>query len=184
MGFCIFLKSFKIWLMNLNYDLHRVSECAVNKFLKLEGMVQGLIKGSVTLRGKEDLIGVISVSHEISRAIDPTTGNFTGKITHKPLVLVKLIDLSTPRLYQALVSAETIKTFNLAFYMTAASGQEVQQFTINLTNAQISSINQVKQNSNSTPDLMKFAEYEEVYFRYQTIQWSWTNGPSATHNWV
>jgi len=95
-----------------------------------------------------------------------------------------LIDLSTPRLYQALVSAETIKTFNLAFYMTAASGQEVQQFTINLTNAQISSINQVKQNSNSTPDLMKFAEYEEVYFRYQTIQWSWTNGPSATHNWV
>jgi type VI secretion system secreted protein Hcp len=148
----------------------------VNKFLKLEGMVQGLIKGSVTLPGKEDLISVISVSHEISHPIDPTTGTFTGKLVHKPLVLVKFIDRSTPRLYQALGSAETMKTFNLAFYVKTATGQEVQQFTIDLGNAKIASILQVKQNSDSTPDLMKFAEYEEVYFIYQTIQWSWKDG--------
>ena len=60
--------------------------------------------------------------------------------------------------------------------MKTTTGQEVQQFTIDLVNAQIVSILQVEQNSNSTPDLMKFAEYEEVYFRYQTIQWSWKDG--------
>ena len=51
----------------------------MNKFLKLEGMVQGLIKGSVTQPGKEDLISVISVNHEISHPIngqqEPLSGN-------------------------------------------------------------------------------------------------------------
>lgn len=89
----------------------------MNKFLKLEGMVQGLIKGSVTQPGKEDLISVISVSHEITRPMDPATGTFLGKLIRKPLVLVKLIDRSTPRLYQALGSTEAMKTFNLAFYV-------------------------------------------------------------------
>jgi type VI secretion system secreted protein Hcp len=148
----------------------------VNKFLKLEGMVQGLIKGSVTQSGKEDLISVISVRHEISRPINAATGTFTAQLIHRPLVLVKLIDRSTPRLYQALGSAEVMKTFNLGFYVKTTTGQEVQQFTIDLVNAQIASILQVEQNSNSTPDLMKFAEYEEVYLWYQTIQWSWKDG--------
>jgi type VI secretion system secreted protein Hcp len=151
----------------------------VNKFLKLEGIVQGLIKGSVTQPGKEDLISVISVSHEISQPIDAATGTPIGKLIHKSLVLIKLIDRSTPPLYKALASAETMKTFNLSFYVRTTTGQEVQQFTIDLVNAQISSILQVKQNSNSTPDLMKFAEYEEVYFRYQAIQWSWKDGVNA-----
>ena len=34
----------------------------------------------------------------------------------------------------------------------------------------------LKQNSNSTPDLMKFAEFEEVQFVYQSIKWSWIEG--------
>jgi type VI secretion system secreted protein Hcp len=138
-------------------------------------MKQGLIKGPVTQPGKEDLINVISFSHEIS-------GDPTGRITPKPLAIVKSIDRATPQLYQALVNHEKLSIFNLAFYVKTSSGQEVLQFTIDLVNAVITSIIQVKENSNSTPDLMKFAEYEEVYFSFQKITWSWANGPVATYD--
>jgi type VI secretion system secreted protein Hcp len=147
----------------------------VNKFLKLVGTKQGPIKGPVTQPGKEDSINVISFSLEIS-------GDATGRITPKPLIIVKSIDRTTPQLYQALVNHENLSTFNLAFYVKTSSGQEVLQFKIDLVNAVITSIIQAKENSNSTPDLMKFAEYEEVYFSFQKITWSWTNGPEATHD--
>ena len=148
----------------------------MNKFLKLQGQTQGVIKGSVMLPGKEDSISVISISHELVSPRDPATGLPTGKRQHKPLAIVKLIDRSTPLLYRALVTNEKMTTFNLAFYVTPPGGQEVKQFTIDLVNANIFFINQVKQNSNSTPELMKFAEYEEVSFTYQKIIWTWSNG--------
>lgn len=148
----------------------------MNKFLKLQGQIQGIIKGPITLPGKEDSISVISISHELVSPRDPATGLPTGKRQHKPLAIIKLIDRSTPLLYRALVTNEKMTTFNLAFYVIPPGGQEIKEFTIDLVGAYISSINQVKQNSNSTPELMKFAEYEEVSFTYGTIKWSWSNG--------
>lgn len=160
----------------------------MNKFLKLQGQTQGVIKGSVMLPGKEDSISVISISHELVSPRDPATGLPTGKRQHKPLAIVKLIDRSTPLLYRALVTNEKMTTFNLAFYVTPPGGQEVKQFTIDLVNANIFFINQVKQNSNSTPELMKFAEYEEVSFTYQKIIWTWSNGinvlSTSQDDWV
>lgn len=140
------------------------------------------------LPGKEDSISVISISHELVSPRDPATGLPTGKRQHKPLAIVKLIDRSTPLLYRALVINEKMTTFNLAFYVTPPGGQEVKQFTIDLVNANIFFINQVKQNSNSTPELMKFAEYEEVSFTYQKIIWTWSNGinvlSTSQDDWV
>lgn len=140
------------------------------------------------LPGKEDSISVISISHELVSPRDPATGLPIGKRQHKPLAIVKLIDRSTPLLYRALVINEKMTTFNLAFYVTPPGGQEVKQFTIDLVNANIFFINQVKQNSNSTPELMKFAEYEEVSFTYQKIIWTWSNGinvlSTSQDDWV
>lgn len=155
----------------------------VNKFLKLQGKIQGIIKGSVTLPGKEDSISVISISHELFSPRDPQSGLPTGQRMHKPLAIVKQIDRSTPLLYRAIGTNELITTFNLAFYVTPPGGQEVKQFTIDLVNASLASINQVKQNSNSTPDLMKFAEYEEVAFTYEKITWTWGNLSTYQDTW-
>lgn len=152
--------------------------------MKLQGQLQGIIKGSVTLPGKEDSISVVSISHEMFSPRDSASGLPTGSIGRKPLVVVKLIDRSTPLLYRALVSNERITTFNLASYVTPPGGQEVKLFTIDLLNAYISSINQAKQNSNSTPDLIKFAEYEEVYSVYETIKWSWSNLSTYQTTWM
>jgi len=151
----------------------------MNKFLKLEGLQQGLIKGSVTQPGKEGLISVLYFSHEITDpVVQPSSTPFhvSGGFVFGTFSIIKMIDRSTPLLYKVLWSAEKMKTFNLAFYAKTPTGQEVQQFTIDLVDAQVSNINQAKQNSNSTPDLMKFAEFEEVQFIYQSVKWSWIEG--------
>ena len=159
--------------------VHTTGGSDVNKFLKLESLQQGPIKGSVTQPGKEGLIGVLYFSHEITDPIVQslsTPFHVTGGFVFGTLAVIKMIDRSTPLLYKALSSGEKIKTFNLAFYVKTPTGQEVKQFTIDLIDAQVSNINQAKQNSNSTPDLMKFAEFEEVQFVYQSIKWSWIEG--------
>ena len=149
----------------------------MNKFLKLEGGTQGLIKGSVTQPGKEGTISVVSISQDISQFLDTSHGAPTGTIKYNPLILVKVIDRSTPLLYKALVTSEKMKNCNLAFYAKTAAG-EFQQFTIDLVNAQIVSVIQFKENAGSTPDLIKFAEYEEVHLVSQSIKWSWFDGPN------
>jgi len=149
----------------------------VNKFLKLEGVTQGLIKGPVTQPGKEDTISVLSFSHGVEQR--DFIGPFRDRTSHphvNSLVIVKLIDRSTPLLYKALATGESIKTFNLSFYAKTAVGSEFLQFTIELFGTLIESILEVKQNSDSTPDLMKYAEYEQVTFFGGPIQWSWYEG--------
>jgi type VI secretion system secreted protein Hcp len=153
----------------------------LNKFLKLEGVTQGLIKGSVTEAGKEGMISVLSFSHGVDSISDPVGISRQLTKSHplvNSMVLVKMIDRSTPLLYKALATGEQMKSFNLAFYAKTVAGSEILQFTIELFGPQITSILEVKQNSDSTPDLMKFAEYEQVSFAAGPIQWSWYDGPN------
>jgi type VI secretion system secreted protein Hcp len=93
------------------------------------------------------------------------------------------VDKSTPLLYSALVNNENLPEFALHFWKPSAAGKEYQYYTIKLTNANIASINFVMAN-NKHPELMKFAEYEEVAFTYQKIEWTWVDGGiSAEDDW-
>jgi len=60
---------------------------ALNAYLKLKGQKTGAIKGSVTQKGREGLILVIAVSHEIVSPRDSASGLPTGKRMHKPFAL-------------------------------------------------------------------------------------------------
>ena len=61
--------------------------------------------------------------------------------------------------------------------LKAASGvgAEVQHFTVKLTNANIASYDFRMANIRH-PDLVKFAEYEEIAMTYQKIEWTWNDG--------
>src|SRR5215203_4379906 len=118
---------------------------ALNAYLKLKGQTQGEIKGSVTQKGREGKIMVIAVSHEIMSPRDPASGLPTGKRMHKPFVITKELDKSSPLLYNALVNNENIPEWELQFWtpqIAAASGvgAEKQHFTVKLTNANIANI--------------------------------------------
>jgi type VI secretion system secreted protein Hcp len=161
---------------------------ALNAYLRLKGQKQGEIKGSVTQKGRVDSIMVIAYSHDIVSPRDAASGLPTGKRMHKPLVITKELDKSTPLLYSALVNNENISEWKLQFWtpqLAAAGGvgSERQHYTIELKNASIAAIGQRMLN-NKHPDLMKYAEYEEISFTYQKITWTWTDGGiTAEDDW-
>jgi type VI secretion system secreted protein Hcp len=156
---------------------------ALNAYLKLKGQTQGEIKGSVTQKGREGKIMVIAVSHEIMSPRDPASGLPTGKRMHKPFVITKELDKSSPLLYNVLVNNENVTEWELQFWQPSASGAEVQHYTVKLTNANIASIH-FRMLNNKNPELMKYAEYEEIAFTYQKIIWTWTQGGiTAEDDW-
>ena len=152
---------------------------ALNAYLSLKGQTQGNIIGSVTQKGREGKIMVIEVSHEVNSPRDPASGLATGKRQHSPLVITKELDQSTPLLYTALVNNEKITTFELQFWTLqkfgSGNGIEKQHYTIRLTNARICDIKFTMLN-NKNPELTRYAEYEEVSFTYQKIEWIWHIG--------
>lgn len=153
---------------------------ALNAYLTLKGQKQGQIKGSVVQKGKENSIMVIAVNHSIISPRDAQSGLPTGKRAHRPFVITKELDKSSPLLYQALITNEKITEFTLKFWRisglsTAGTGQEVQNYTVKLVNASISSID-FKMLNNKDPELVHFNELEEVAFTYEKISWTWNDG--------
>src|SRR5438046_234987 len=67
-----------------------------NSYMSLTGQKQRDIKGSVTQKGREGMIAVIAVSHEIVSPRDPQSGLPTGQRVHKPFVITKELDKSSP----------------------------------------------------------------------------------------
>jgi type VI secretion system secreted protein Hcp len=153
---------------------------ALNAYLRLKGQKQGEIKGSVTQKGREGSIMVIAVSHEIVSPRDPASGLPTGKRMHKPFVITKELDKSSPLLYSVLTQTENVPEWKLEFWtpqLSAAGGvgAEKQHYTVELMNANVASIS-MRMLNNKNPELTRYAEYEEIAFTYQKITWTWKDG--------
>jgi type VI secretion system secreted protein Hcp len=161
---------------------------ALNAYLKLKGQKHGEIKGSVTQKGREGKIMVIAANHEVLSPTDQASGFATGKVQHKPFIITKEVDKSTPILYDMLVNNENITDWELQFWKQAISsrtgvGTETQYYTVKLSNARIIDISFHMLN-NKNPDLMKYAEYEEIAFTYAKITWTWNDGGiTAEDDW-
>jgi type VI secretion system secreted protein Hcp len=153
---------------------------ALAAYMKAVGQKSGAIKGSVTQKGKEDSVLVIAVSHSIISPRDPASGLPTGQRMHKPFVITKELDKSTPILFNVLCTNENLTTVELKFWAPqlkqgVGAGSEVQMFTVKLTNANIASMDSRMLNIRN-PDLVRYAEYEEIAFTYQKIEWTWNDG--------
>jgi len=161
---------------------------ALNAYLTLKGQKQGTIIGGATNKGHEGQITVIAVSHGIISPRDPASGLPTGKRMHKPIVITKEVDKSSPLLYQALCTNENISSFVLNFYqpvLRVGAGIETvnNYYRIELVNANIASID-FRMLNDKNPDLMKYAEYEEIAFTYQKITWTILDGGiTSTDDW-
>jgi type VI secretion system secreted protein Hcp len=152
------------------------ADAALNAYLTVKGQKQGQIKGGVTKKGQEGRIQVISVSHEIISPRDSASGLPTGKRQHKPFVVRKPIDKSTPILNSMLTSNELIKTWELAVLMPDAKGVDTLAYTIKLTDANIASIRVITDGEGKL--------IEELTFTYQKIEWTWADGGiTAMDDW-
>ena len=153
---------------------------AMHAYMWAKGQKSGAIKGSIIQKGREDSVGVIAVSHSIVSPRDPQSGLPTGQRMHKPYVITKELDKSTPIFYQVLCTNENLTEVIIKFYTpqikaTTGTGNEVNHFTVKLTNANIASIDFRMANIRH-PDLVKFPEWEELAMTYQKIEWTWNDG--------
>jgi len=156
---------------------------ALNAYMRLTGDTQGEIRGSVTQAGREDSIMVIAFNHEVESPRNASSGLATGKRQHKPLIITKEIDKSTPLLMNALTNNENLPEVILQFWQPSRSGREFQYYTVELTNASIVEIRQEMLN-NKYPENMPHPEREHISFVYEKITWTYEDGGiTSTDDW-
>jgi type VI secretion system secreted protein Hcp len=157
---------------------------ALPAYMELEGENQGVIEGSCDRPGFEGTIVVYSFGHNVVIPRDPTSGLPTGHRTHNPLKILKEIDKSSPKLYQALCTGEHLPRVTLRFYRIDNTGHEEHYFTIFLEHAVIVSITPsfpaafLSQNE-------AYRHMETVAFTYEKIKWTWeADGIESEDSWV
>lgn len=161
--------------------MYKTKNMALNAYLSLKGTKSGDIKGSVTQKGREGKIMVIAANHHITSPRDLSSGLPTNRRQHKPLVITKEVDKSSPILYNVLCTNETLSEVTLEFWQASlrssgpGAGIETKYYTIKLTNAHIVDIS-LNMLNNKNPDLVRYAEYEEIAFVYEKIEWTFVTG--------
>ncbi|MCV5665413.1 type VI secretion system tube protein Hcp, partial [Escherichia coli] len=61
---------------------------------------------------------------------DPQSGQPTGQRVHRPLVVTKVQDRSSPLLFNALVSGEKLPECLIRFYRTSVQGKQEHYYSI------------------------------------------------------
>jgi type VI secretion system secreted protein Hcp len=159
-------------------------------YMAIEGSKQGLITkdtftqdsvGKIYQQGHEDEILVQAFEHQVIRPTDPQSGQPTGDRVHKPLMITKVFDRSSPLLFSALTTGESLNC-TLKWYRPADGGVE-HYFTIELVDAIIVDI-QSKMPNCQDPEQAHFTHLEDVYFSYREISWEHVvSNTSASDDW-
>ena len=83
------------------------------------------IKGSVDVQDREGSIEVVAQEHCLYIPTDNNTGKLTGTRIHTPFLFTKEIDSSSPYLYKAVTTGQTLKSAEFKWYKINDAGQEV-----------------------------------------------------------
>jgi type VI secretion system secreted protein Hcp len=140
--------------------------------MAITGEDQGAIKGSSYKQGQEDKIEVLSFDHLIELPARQETQMTTGDPVHRPVMLRKEVDASTPKLYQALCRQELLESLEIQWFRHTPEGREELFYTVVLTNALIVAI-QPWSADYLDERLEHYRPMEKVSFAYEAIRWSW-----------
>lgn len=141
-------------------------------YMTIHGTQQGLITagalgkdsvGNAWQLGHEDQILVQAYDHGV---VIP--GGVTGRRMHKPLIITKAVDKSSPLLFNAAANGEAIKTCRLDLYRPAGNGVQEHFYTIELKGAVIVAFNVTMPHCQNL-STAHFTQLETVHFAYQTI---------------
>lgn len=132
-----------------------------------------LIKGTCDIADREDSIEIISFSHGMHLPTDPTTGKITATRIHSPMLLEKEFDSSSPSLYKAVATGQTLCSAEIKWYRINDAGQEVEYFNMFLENVRVVAITPVMYN---TRTVEKCNHLECIELRYECITWRYCEG--------
>lgn len=148
-------------------------------FISIKGSTQGLITegaftpesvGNSYQKGHENEAFIKGFSHNISIPRDPQSGQPSGQRIHDPLVISKLIDKSSPLLYNALTKGETLTEVELKWYRTSYAGKPEHYFSLILEDAVIVNMD-TYMDSEEGQAKTQVAPLEKVSFAYRKITW-------------
>lgn len=133
------------------------------------------IKGSVTVQGREGSVEVVALDHSVSIPTDSNTGKLTGTRIHTPITFTKETDSSTPYLYKAVTSGQTLKSIEVKWYKIDDAGKEVEYFNTKLENVKVVAV-KPKMHDIKNPAFEKHNHLEVVELRYEKITWAYKDG--------
>lgn len=160
-------------------------------YMSVEGVTQGMITedalsedsvGNLYQEGHDDSFMVQAFKHSIMIPRDSQSGQPSGTRIHQPLTITKVFDKSSPLLYQALVTGESLEC-TIEWYRTSAEGTHEHYFSHVIEGAAIVDIKAIMPNCQD-PDTAHFTHLEEVSFSYSTITWTHEiGGTEGTDDW-
>ena len=112
---------------------------AMSLFATIEGSVQGLIEGSSGIPGHEKKVKVEGLQTEVALPLSPDTGLPTGRRQHRPLKLIKMLDKASPKLFQAMVTGETLTKATFEYYRISPRGTMERYYTLSFRNLVVTS---------------------------------------------
>ncbi|KAA5974827.1 MULTISPECIES: type VI secretion system tube protein TssD [unclassified Pantoea] len=133
------------------------------------------IKGSVDVQDRDGSIEIIGLSHGINLPVDSANGKITATRQHSPMMIEKEVDSSTPYLYKAAATGQTLKSAEIKFYNINDAGQEVCYYSVLMENVRITGVNcsvpNVKLEGNN-----KMNHTESGSIQYEKITWKIVDG--------
>jgi type VI secretion system secreted protein Hcp len=112
---------------------------------------------------------VEAFKHEVTIPTDPQSGMTTGQRVHRPVIITKVFDKSSPMLYLALCQNELVDVEIKWFRPTETAGIE-HYFTTTLKQAKIVDIKAYMPNCQDK-NLAQFTHLEDISFSYAKISW-------------
>ncbi|MFX0085195.1 MAG: type VI secretion system tube protein TssD [Candidatus Hodarchaeota archaeon] len=147
-------------------------------YVRIEGASQGVILGNVQTSGFQGWIEGYQYSHSMYYPTDPHSGAVTGQRVHTPVIILKEVDKSTPKLSQAFVTGEKLNEVLIRFFNQSS----YNYFTVKLEDATINSIREFMPN-NLNPSTYQ-PLMEEISLVYRRITWTWEEeGIEFTDDW-
>lgn len=146
---------------------------AIPAYLWLKDDGGANIKGSVDVMDREGSIEVLSFYHGISIPTDDRTGKLTGTRQHSSMDFEKEFDSSSPYLYKAVSSGQTLKSAEIKWYRINHAGQEEEYFNMFMEGVKIVSVCPVMHNIKTS---LNQNHLESVTLRYEKITWRYCDG--------
>lgn len=115
---------------------------------------------------------------------DSGSGKPTGRRPHKLITVTKEVDASSPLLFQACVTNETLPALTLNFYRSSSRSKGRPSFAVTLTNASVASIRRIANPSPRHSAAPNTHELEKVSFAFQKIDISNVDSKTtSTDDW-
>jgi type VI secretion system secreted protein Hcp len=133
------------------------------------------LKGSVDVKDREGSIEVVSQDHSVYISSDDNTGKLTSTRTHSPFVFTKEIDASSPYLYKAVTTGQTLSSAEFKWFRINRNGDEAEYFNATLEKVKVVKVSP-KMHDVKDPDKAKHSHLEEIELRYEKITWTYKEG--------